>query len=778
MRGELNFDKRGLHRWFTGFIALGLLISLVVSLGSSVVHAAPVFKQVKFNQKTGFSTSVAAAFSSANTAGGLIVVSVEWNSSATPSITDSRGNTYLSAGAVLTSPNSPYKEQTFYAMNVASGSNTVTAQFNGTPLGTFSDLLIYAHEYSGIATSNALSATSTQTGITSAMSSGSLTTTNANSLLYAVATSNSQVTSATAGYTTRSTNGGNLTEDINVASAGTYAATATQSSNGWTFRVIAFKSVAQPPVAPTSAPDMTSGTDTGLSNTDNITNDATPTFTGNCTNGETVTLLVNGSAVSPTAVCSGNAYSITPNSNISSNNVTTTFTNSSGTSSQSPVLAVTIDTSAPAAPVILSPADNSTQETTTPVISGTGEQNARVGLIIDSAASINITANSSGNWSHTPVSGLSQNIHTLTATQTDVAGNISANSPARTFTIATRNPLKQPFASNSIWNMPIGSSAQYVNAGLQEITSSYGGDGEWTPIHYPDPDLIVMRPTAPLTNIYLNEEGWSGGNRCVAQGGVIHTVPIPTDFVVANSLNNNSASFLMPDGRTIVQTQPFTRCAAGGVATSWTTYHPEVDIYGPGIEGAHGGSGLSAVGGTLRVGELRPSDTTGPKHALKINLISEKELYKCLVDEDCHRWPAPTSDGGSVGWYGTETNNQNTAMKMGALLAIPASVNLNSLGLETQQAKLLAWTLQNYGAYIVDHGGPSFSVEEGPDGSFTQQFQSDWGTTMEVRVRDNNAWGRDFNRLRQALHVVDNNSPTTIGGGGVPRQPLAPEIHP
>jgi endoglucanase len=343
---------------------------------------------------------------------------------------------------------------------------------------------------------------------------------------------------------------------------------------------------------------------------------------------------------------------------------------------------------------------------------------------------------------------------------------------------ASRDPLKQPFASSSIWNKPIGTSAQYVDAQLPAITETYSADGEWTPIHYPDPDLIVMRPDAPMTNIYANNVGWDGGDRCVAQGGILHSVPVPTDFVIPNSRHNNGAAFLMPDRRTIVQTQPFTRCVAGGVATSMTTHHPQVDIYGAGIEGAHGGSGLSAIGGALRVGELRPGDTTGPRHALKINLITNKELFKCQIETDCFRWPANTSDSGSIGWYGTETNNTNYAMRMGALLAIPTNVNVNSLGLETNQAKLLAWTLQNYGAYVVDHGGPSFSVEEGPDGSFSQQFQSDWGTDMGVRVRDNTAWGRDVNRLRQALSVINNNSAASIGGGGTPLQPLAPEIQP
>jgi hypothetical protein len=342
----------------------------------------------------------------------------------------------------------------------------------------------------------------------------------------------------------------------------------------------------------------------------------------------------------------------------------------------------------------------------------------------------------------------------------------------------TRDPLKQPFASSSIWNMPIGSSAQYVNAQLPAITASYSSDGVWTPIHYPDPDRIVMQPAAPLTPIYFNDVGWNGGDRCAVLGGVIHTVPIPANYVVPNSMHNNGAAFLMPDKRTIIQTQPFTRCLAGGPATSWTTYHPAVDIYGPGIEGAHGGSGLSAIGGTLRIGELRPGGTVGPRHALKINLITEKELFKCQTTPACYRWPANKADTGAVGSYGTQTNNNISAMKMGALLAIPASTNINAIGLETTPAKLLAWTLQNYGAYIVDHGGPSLSVEDGPAGSFSQQFQSDWGFDMEARVRDNSPWSRDFNRLRQALYVVNNNTVSSIGGGGSPLQPLAPEIHP
>jgi hypothetical protein len=120
-------------------------------------------------------------------------------------------------------------------------------------------------------------------------------------------------------------------------------------------------------------------------------------------------------------------------------------------------------------------------------------------------------------------------------------------------------------------------------------------------------------------------------------------------------------------------------------------------------------------------------------------------------------------------------------MKMGALLAIPASTLVTTLGLETEPARQLAWTLQNYGAYIVDDtyaAGFFLNAEVGPAGSVITQFKSDYGFAMEQKVQGNTPWMRDMQRLSKALFVVNNNSSTNIGGGGIPRQPLAPEIYP
>jgi hypothetical protein len=294
--------------------------------------------------------------------------------------------------------------------------------------------------------------------------------------------------------------------------------------------------------------------------------------------------------------------------------------------------------------------------------------------------------------------------------------------------------------------------------------------------------------------VYINNVGWSGGDRCVAQGALYFTAPVPAAYTLPNSTANNGAAILMPDGMTVTQTQPFTKCQGYSYATSMVPWNIAMWQYniktGDGIRGAHGGSQLSTLGGTIRLGELRPG--TQMRHALKVNVFSSQDLGLCPNDiTRCYTWPASTADSwaASASGYGSLTNNSNPYMKMGALLAIPASVDLNTMGLQSAPGKLLAWTLQNYGAYIVDsRSGPGFdlSVEDGAAGSKLNEFQADFGFPFEGRLGyatliDANGnltpqakWVQDLVLIIANLRVVVNNTSTSIGGGGMPLQPLAP----
>ena len=363
-----------------------------------------------------------------------------------------------------------------------------------------------------------------------------------------------------------------------------------------------------------------------------------------------------------------------------------------------------------------------------------------------------------------------------------VRNGAGINSTVQTVSASTgRNAYSWPFASNSIWNTPIGSGAQYTPANLPARPSASDPLSIFTPMPGVDQDIIVLRPTAPLKNIYLNTAGFTtGGNRCNSSPSttttVLGTVPIPGDFIVPNANTNNAAAFLLADARTLVQLQPITRCVQDDNPTAEIMFLRSEDLYGTGITGAHGGSFLSALGGTIRLGELRPT-LAPPRHVLKIDVDTREVFPPCPARNQCYRWPALDADSNAVTQYGSiALPGVSSAMKMGALLAIPASVNINSLGLETDAAKKLAWTLQNYGAYIVDStGGPAYNiaVEYSPDGSFLTQFQSDWGFAFNQRLNLNTAWVRDFQKLMVQLNVVTNNGPASIGGGGTPLQPLA-----
>ena len=336
-----------------------------------------------------------------------------------------------------------------------------------------------------------------------------------------------------------------------------------------------------------------------------------------------------------------------------------------------------------------------------------------------------------------------------------------------------RDPIKQPFSSKSIWNMPIGSDAVFVPANLEKAMAA----GMTI-----DEDIIVLKPDAPLTEIYTNNAGWNREkDRCAKEGPLLFSAPIPADFIVSpenwDGLTPNSGlSVLMKDGRTIKQTQPFARCRGGKSATSKYLFE-DTDIYGDGYYGAHGGSGLSAIGGAIRLGEL-VTEKQSIKHVLKINVFGKKNLY---YDEHTKgfRWPAKSADNYADKNYGkSRTKPVNKECRMGALLALPSFIDLDSLKFETIPGRILAQAFLDYGAYIVDDTAwdvYAIVTEWGPDGRVTDEFEKKWGFPMSVKEKDS-AWGRDMDKIFLNLHIVTNNSSHSVGGGGKTKVALAPEL--
>jgi hypothetical protein len=332
----------------------------------------------------------------------------------------------------------------------------------------------------------------------------------------------------------------------------------------------------------------------------------------------------------------------------------------------------------------------------------------------------------------------------------------------------TRDVYQQPFARTSIWNMPIGSDAEYVPAGI-------GAPTQWGVTA--DEDIIILAPGAPLMDIFFNGVGWSDdtpGVRCEKEGDLILQAPIPEDFYIphSNGTPNNAAAILGQDGRTIYQVQPLHRCEGYDYATALVQY-PSEDIYGAGIDGAHGGSGMSSIGGTLRLGELMNDERI--THALKVNLYARKYLAYNDDGSRGYRWPAVKSDG----YADNETYGGTVpALEMGALLALKPDFDLASM--QTVPGKVIAQAFIDYGGYVVDDtywDVFALAVEESPEGSFHDQFEAAWGYPFSVQSLDH-PWAQDMTLIFRNLHVIDNNGPNTIGGGGEPRRPLAPAVSP
>ncbi|MET9268088.1 PQQ-dependent sugar dehydrogenase [Kribbella sp. NPDC003557] len=228
--------------------ALGILLTLalaavgLVATSSPAVAATPAHVQSRAKEvSTGTVNSL--AFSAANTGGNLIVVYLIWNTSASVTMSDSRGNAYAAVAPVTRWNNNTWSSQVFYAKNIGAGANTVRATFSAA-ITAWADM--YIHEYSGLDKANPLDVSSAAVGTTSAMNSGTATTTNASDLIFGAGASAGTVTAVGAGFTSRRSNFGNRTEDKVVSTAGPYNATATQNGASWVMHMAAFKSDSTP----------------------------------------------------------------------------------------------------------------------------------------------------------------------------------------------------------------------------------------------------------------------------------------------------------------------------------------------------------------------------------------------------------------------------------------------------------------------------------------------------------------------------------------------------
>ena len=198
------------------------------------------------------------------------------------------------------------------------------------------------------------------------------------------------------------------------------------------------------------------GSLTGALNSDQTTDDPRPVFSGSGEAGTTVTLYDNGKAIGTTVVNSDGSWTFTPSANLADglHQFTATSTDAAGNvSPDSEEFNLTIDTLAPNAPVLEVTDDVGTiQDLLTnggftddnqPELGGSGDPGSTIAIYDNGLLVTEVVVDDNGTWSYTPPVALTDGLHSITLTETDLAGNLSAVSAPFEFTI-DRTPPPAP----------------------------------------------------------------------------------------------------------------------------------------------------------------------------------------------------------------------------------------------------------------------------------------------------------------------------------------------
>jgi len=300
--------------------------------------------------------------------------------------------------------------------------------------------------------------------------------------------------------------------------------------------------------------------------------------------------------------------------------------------------------------------------------------------------------------------------------------------------MATRSQYTWPFTWDSPWNMPISTSATYAATGITS-TYDYSTDSYAVENNSVNPAF----PTKSFSDSYLGTKN-------------VYCDPNMT----GGGQWNDTCAFLDTNGDTIWQGQTLELTAGGSPSIGGVGDYVIAGVSisnSTGIPGAHGGSSLSCLGGTLTKADLTG---TGPiPHAMKV--LFNGLMYYSSAGAG-YQWPAQNADGGynsvgNINYYG----GSNPLIVEGALLALPPSINPLTR-YSDPLIQRIATAMQDYGCYICDNtasgaGNPTSVVEMNYDAA---PYFNGTGT-----------FNSDLLLMYGDLEVVTNSTAATPGGGAL-----------
>lgn len=393
----------------------------------------------------------------------------------------------------------------------------------------------------------------------------------------------------------------------------------------------------------------------------------------------------------------------------------------------------------------------------------------------------------------------------------------------------TRDPYVLPFAPESPWLRRLGPDAVYGTMPVVKSTVSrwdnVASDSEPYALVPPGEGEEVEVWTFDRTAPNDTKQYWANPLLSVAANAVKPAVktglkvriPAGAFYDIADAswdqnTPNAAAAFLAvkgtshPDGRVIADDETVVqfnyafvmrgdskrRLLAGAVRGLLSLRGDGVQFaQGKDAWGGHGGSMLGPAALSIRKGELFNDDPIPHAVALCGFMKGFGKNDGASPPKNVKTWPAFTYDSAQA--YGSLTSlGFNAIVPMGGLIAIPPTVNVDTLGLETAAGRKLAQAIQDYGCYLVDECGSSTwvqnlwclewgVVEEGLANGVNlggTNVASEFGSRYPGVAVFPNGWSRDTLRILQACRVVTNNAADGAAWASPDALPLAGAVAP
>ncbi|HHK5106048.1 TPA: Ig-like domain-containing protein, partial [Pseudomonas aeruginosa] len=362
-----------------------------------------------------------------------------------------------------------------------------------------------------------------------------------------------------------------------------------------------------------------------LSNGSSLSGTAEPGSTVILTDG-------NGNPIAEvTADGSGN-WTYTPSTPIANGTVVNVVSQDAAGNS-SPGASVTVDSQAPAAPVV-NPSNGTT-------LSGTAEPGATVTLTDGNGNPIGqVTADGSGNWSFTPGTPLA-NGTVVNATASDPTGNTSAPASTTVDSVAPAAPVVNPSNGAEISGTAEPGATVTLTDGsgnpIGQVTADGSGNWSFTP-STPLADGTVVNATA------TDPAGNTGGQGSTTVDAIAPATP------TVNLSNGSSFSGTAEPGSTVILTDgngnPIAEVTADG-SGNWT-YTPSTPIANGTVVNvvAEDAAGNSSPPATVTVdSSAPPAPVINPSNGVVISGTAEAGATVTLTDAGGNPIGQVTADG-------------------------------------------------------------------------------------------------------------------------------------